>query len=155
VLKIFDSEIVIIDGLMYQNQPFIDRFTWEEAHEYAKNLRLGAYDDWRLPTIKELQKVRNPELDEWQGSEKWIEWMRRHANVLYKNSKGKICCARKEFVNNMPEYSFFWSSTEYENVRNLKILENAAWLEYFNDIRPVYAKKENRDFVMCVRDSKT
>jgi len=151
VPKTFASEIVVIDGLMYQNQPFIDRYTWEEAHEYVKYLRLGGYDDWRLPTIEELQKVRNPKLDKWQGSGTWGEWMSRHANVLYKNSKGKICCTRKEFVKNLPEYSFFWSSTEYENKRNLELLQNAAWLEYFNDIGPVYAQTVNRDFVMCVR----
>jgi hypothetical protein len=29
--------------------------TWGEAMEYAKNLREGNYDDWRLPTIDELK----------------------------------------------------------------------------------------------------
>ncbi len=30
------------------------RMTWNEAQEYAKNLREGGYDDWRLPTLAEL-----------------------------------------------------------------------------------------------------
>jgi len=30
---------------------------WDDAMEYAKNLRLGGYDDWRLPTIDELSEV--------------------------------------------------------------------------------------------------
>ncbi len=102
-------EIIIIDGLMYQNQLFTKRYQWEEAKQYAKDLRLGGYDDWRLPTIKELSKVRNPKLDKWQGSEKYYEWMIRHEKLLYTNSMGKAYCTRKEFVNNMPEYSFFWS----------------------------------------------
>jgi len=31
--------------------------TWSEALEYAKNLREGGYDDWRLPTIEELGEL--------------------------------------------------------------------------------------------------
>jgi len=28
--------------------------TWEDAIKYAKDLREGGHDDWRLPTIEEL-----------------------------------------------------------------------------------------------------
>ena len=28
---------------------------WTQASEYAKKLRLGGYDDWRLPTVEELE----------------------------------------------------------------------------------------------------
>ncbi len=30
---------------------------WDDAMEYAKNLRQGGYDDWRLPTIDELKLI--------------------------------------------------------------------------------------------------
>ncbi len=30
---------------------------WHKANEYAKQLRLGGYSDWRLPTIEELEKL--------------------------------------------------------------------------------------------------
>lgn len=136
--------IVIIDGLMYQNQPFIERYRWEEAKEYAKNLRLGGYDDWRMPTITELNKVRNPKLDKWQGSEIWNDWMLRHEKLLYKNTMDKVCCTRKEFVKNMPEYSFFWSSTEHEN-------DESVCTEYFNDIRAIHTRKDNQSYIICVR----
>ena len=34
--------------------------TWEAANEYARQLRLGGYSDWRLPTIEELQPLYDP-----------------------------------------------------------------------------------------------
>lgn len=30
-----------------------DKMTYNEAVEYCKNLRLGGYSDWRLPTLEE------------------------------------------------------------------------------------------------------
>jgi Protein of unknown function (DUF1566) len=33
---------------------------WGEAVRFAKNLRLGGYSDWRLPTIEELEELYDP-----------------------------------------------------------------------------------------------
>jgi TIR domain/Protein of unknown function (DUF1566) len=33
---------------------------WHEASEYARQLRLGGYSDWRLPTIEELKQLYDP-----------------------------------------------------------------------------------------------
>ena len=47
-------------GLMWQkttdatSDSLEGRVTWYEAEEYAKNLILGGYSDWRVPSIKEL-----------------------------------------------------------------------------------------------------
>ena len=30
---------------------------WNEAMKYASSLRLGEFDDWRLPTIEELKSL--------------------------------------------------------------------------------------------------
>ena len=45
-------------GLMWQKTPdFENLLTWEETPDYAENLRLGGYDDWRVPTMKELYSL--------------------------------------------------------------------------------------------------
>jgi hypothetical protein len=37
------------------------QMTWDEAQEYAEALRLGGYDDWRVPTRLELESLLNLE----------------------------------------------------------------------------------------------
>ena len=44
-------------GLMWQKTPDFTRYTYDEALEYVENLEIGGYDDWRLPTIKELYSL--------------------------------------------------------------------------------------------------
>lgn len=114
------KSITIIDGLMYQNQPFTETYSWEEAKEYAKNLRLGGYDDWRLPTRNELDKIM----------------------VINKNGEYYI---RKEFVANMEEYHWFWSSKT--NGKDSSI----AWGVYFKNGYDYWLNLSNYNFALCVR----
>lgn len=44
-------------GLMWQQTPDYTRYTYDNAIEYANETKLGGYDDWRLPTIKELYSI--------------------------------------------------------------------------------------------------
>ena len=46
-------------GLMWQKAPSSERYDWTEAMLYAENLTFAGYDDWRLPTIKELYSLIN------------------------------------------------------------------------------------------------
>ncbi|MGQ1890239.1 Lcl C-terminal domain-containing protein [Thermophagus sp. OGC60D27] len=46
-----------VTGLMWQQTPSSENFTWDEAVEYCENLELGGYDDWRMPTVKELFSI--------------------------------------------------------------------------------------------------
>lgn len=44
-------------GLMWQAVPTAEGFDWNDAKEYCENLQLGGYDDWRMPTLKELFSI--------------------------------------------------------------------------------------------------
>ena len=50
------EDITIIGNLMW-GKDTQEWMSWDEAMEYAKKLRLGGYDDWRLPTREELREV--------------------------------------------------------------------------------------------------
>jgi len=58
-----------VTGLMWQQVPPEAFYSWSEAQTYADNLDLGGYDDWRLPTMKELLSLADftgssrPEID--------------------------------------------------------------------------------------------
>ncbi|WP_372744691.1 DUF1566 domain-containing protein [Lutibacter sp.] len=44
-------------GLMWQEIPSTEGFDWNNAKEYCENLELGGFNDWRMPTLKELFSI--------------------------------------------------------------------------------------------------
>lgn len=57
-----NSNGTVIDlhtGLMWQQTPPSNGYSWEDAQSYCENLELAGYDDWRLPTLKELFAMGN------------------------------------------------------------------------------------------------
>jgi len=52
-------DVMMINGLMWQKETVSEKMNWNDAMEYAKNLRLGGYDDWRLPSIDEFKEIVN------------------------------------------------------------------------------------------------
>ncbi len=45
-----------ITGLMWQQSPGT-KMTWDEAYEALESMNLADFDDWRIPTIKELYSL--------------------------------------------------------------------------------------------------
>jgi hypothetical protein len=48
-----------VTELMWTQDLSMASMSWEAAVEYCKNLETGGYDDWRLPTVKELWSLRD------------------------------------------------------------------------------------------------
>ena len=44
-------------GLVWEETPPAEHYTWDEAAAYASELELAGYDDWRMPTMKELYSL--------------------------------------------------------------------------------------------------
>ncbi len=46
-----------ITNLMWQTIVIDEKMSWQEAMKYCENLKLAGYDDWRLPSVKELFSI--------------------------------------------------------------------------------------------------
>jgi hypothetical protein len=48
-----------VTGLVWAQNVSEASMSWKDANEYCEDLELGGYDDWRLPTVKELWSIRD------------------------------------------------------------------------------------------------
>lgn len=48
-----------VTGLTWSQNQSEHGMLWEEAKEYCEDLTFGGYDDWRLPSLKELWSIRD------------------------------------------------------------------------------------------------
>ncbi len=74
-------------GLTWQDNRFVEseRVTYAQAEKLCKEMRLGNYDDWRIPTLRELLSI--------------IDYKKYDPAVLDGFSIG--------------ESSYYWSSSQY------------------------------------------
>jgi len=95
--------------------------TWHEAQEYAKSLSLGGKNDWRLPTLAELESL----LDRTKGRSDGRPLMREE--VPFRDTLS------------------YWSSTTFK--RHTK----NAWIVMFDGAYVLSYYKSNSYSVRCVR----
>jgi hypothetical protein len=61
------ARTVTSDGLEWALASNGEDITWPEAVEYCAALSLGGHDDWRLPTLAELERLHDAEGDGGEG----------------------------------------------------------------------------------------
>jgi len=130
------KDITLIGELMWEKET--RDMSWYEAMEYAENLRLGGYDDWRLPTIEELAEVvelcggtlTSVEDDDWKSI-----WDENEDNETYQSNY-----EARGFASND-----YWSSTTVAG------FSSYAWNVYFYDGSQYGNYKSDSYYVRCVR----
>ena len=66
-------------NLMWQKDTAPDKYAWEKAVKYCRELELGGHNDWRLPTVHELHSIIdysriNPATDPIFGAKSSYYW---------------------------------------------------------------------------------
>jgi len=99
-----DTVTDVAAGLMWQKADSGKEMNWEKALEYAENLELGGYSDWRLPNAKELQSI--------------VDYTRSlqttdsaAINSVFETTEIRDSERRKQ-------YPYFWTSTTHLDGRN-------------------------------------
>ncbi|MGI0117731.1 DUF1566 domain-containing protein [Zooshikella sp. RANM57] len=95
----------VATGLMWQKEDSRRGMVWQQGLQYAENLKLAGFDDWRLPNAKELQSIvdytRSPQT---HGT--------AAINSIFKVSKLNAPRGKNQFP-------YYWTSTTHLDGRNL------------------------------------
>ena len=135
-----NPDVMMINGLMWQKETVEEEMNWDDAMEYAKNLRLGGYDDWRLPTVDELKEVISfcGGIIVNDNNKDWTELVDKNIS----NNHYQECYIFKGF-NSLS----YWSSTTYASYTYRR-----AWIVSFYSGSTSYNGKLRRyNYVRCVR----
>jgi len=91
-------------GLMWQKADSSTELDWKDSLEYAENLELAGYSDWRLPNAKELQSIVD-------YSRSLVETNSAAINPIFEISQIQDMDGQKQ-------YPYFWSSTTHLDGKN-------------------------------------
>jgi hypothetical protein len=83
---------------MWQQEDDGNTYDWESALNYAENLTLGSYDDWRLPNAKELHSI--------------VDYNRSPSTTTSPAIDPMFSCTSiKDTDGNSGQYGYYWTSS--------------------------------------------
>lgn len=91
-------------GLMWQQSDSEAGLNWEEALDYAENLVHAVYNDWRLPSVKELHSI--------------VDYTRTPLTTGSAAIDPLFYCSQITDEGGGTDYPYYWSSTTHENMVN-------------------------------------
>lgn len=139
------SNSVMVNGVLYENKPFTIRYNWEEANTYCRDLDFNGYSDWRLPTKDDLSNISIVPLHKWEKYSIWHLWFEENKELRLENSTGDKHFILEEFIENMPTYSWFWTSDEYDKNSSFAYTVDFEGGNYSKRYKLAYS------YVLCVR----
>ena len=134
---VLHSDVMMINGLMW-NKETAEEMKWDDAMEYAQNLRLGGYEDWRLPTIKEFAEVVR-----FCGGISTTDRSNGWRKIKFENNKNQsyqVSYKEKGFTSNS-----YWSSTIDAGRSGITL-----YVDFYRGVQ-YYLPKTSSCYVRCVR----
>ncbi|QYY36453.1 DUF1566 domain-containing protein [Ruficoccus sp. ZRK36] len=86
-------------GLVWMQADSGKGMNWEDALAYAENLQLGGFDDWRLPTAKELQSI--------------VDYTRSPDTTDSPAIDPVFACTAIKNEGGAKDWAFYWTSTTH------------------------------------------
>lgn len=85
-------------GLMWQKDDDGKTYDWPQALQYASDLKLAGYQDWRLPTAKELQSI--------------IDYSRAPKST-HSAAIDPVFHVSQYVYDDVKDYPYYWTSTTH------------------------------------------
>lgn len=101
-------------GLMWMKDDSGKGMTWQEALEYAENNNYGGYDDWRLPSAKELQSI--------------VDYDRSPDFTSSAAISPLFNCTQITNEAGQKDYPAYWSSTTHQRYASDRVGINACYV---------------------------